>query len=593
MHRTRVDYTLCNVLYSLSSILENFPCGQMQDEINQTLSLIQNRCLNVAIIGEFRRGKSSLINALLGMPVLPVDIEPTTAAINRITYGLKPRAVVHFKDGRSTEVPIQELSSYVTKLTPSSAELAATVKEAEIQYPTELCSNHIDIIDTPGLNDTESMTAVTESMLDDIHIAVITVKSTMPYSETECHWVAKLLALPKLNHIVFVLTCMDLVRRQDVQKLLEYTRHRICEKTLECVRLRYKDAPEIMLRAEHLFSEDRFVLYPVSAALALEAFETGSYELLTESNISSLKKGLLTTMSAQQQMVGLYETERLIQRFADLFSYDSPQPYTEELAQLMEDLACADAHVGAYFEERSSMIDDTMKQINLEIEKQVLTGLSKERLVGLMQKICIKHLSAVTVNENEEIALAMHNAEANIWENVLWPLENDLRKTVNATIIRNVNVFLLSREHRLHYEENQKLIGGTVLPSSEDLKKRIVNNLQQGLKVILPKFSTESIQIALNQNIMHTQIIPCITSFVERYREAWKNALPEYTQTWYSIVLHAEPMELHDKFRNLTYSRKGAASEKISFLNAQYQKAKLRIEEEKKRISQLKEELFV
>lgn len=592
MHKIQVDYLLCNVLYNLSSVLEDFPCKELQEEINKTLLLIQNKCLNVAIVGEFRRGKSSLINALLGMPVLPVDIEPTTAAINRVTYGLKPKAIVHFKDGSSSEIPIQELSNYVTKLTPASIQLAATIREAEIQYPTELCSNHIDIIDTPGLNDTENMTSVTENLLDDIHIAIVAIKATMPYSDTECHWVTKLLALPKMNHIVFVLTCMDLVRKADVPKVLSYTRQRICEKTLENVRLRYRDNPELILKAEHLFNEKNFMLYPVSAVLALESFDNGDYELLAESNISSLKKGLLTTMNSQQQMLGVYATERVIEHFAAWFSSVSRDDCTRAFSRQVIELTNADIMTSRYFEERTMLINNVMQTIDTEIGQQISVWLSEENVDNTIQKIFIKHLSAVTVYTNEAITMAIRNAENDVLINALRPLEDALQKNVNAAIIRNTNAFFAARENKLHYADNQNLMEESGIPSTAVFKKLIVEQLKEGIKLDLPQFFITIPPLLLKQNIMQTLINPYIALFARNYRKAWKNALPEYTQKWYSIVLQAEPVELCNRFRNVVYSHKGAVTEKISFYEGKHRKSQMLIDEEKNKLKKLKEDLL-
>lgn len=590
MHGATVDYSLCNVLYGLASVLEAFPCEEMQEEIEQTLALIQNKCLKVAIIGEFRRGKSSLINALLGMPVLPVDIEPTTAAINRVTYGIKPKAIVHFKDGSSVEIPIQELSGYVTKLTPSSAQLAATIREAEILYPTELCSNHIDIIDTPGLNDTESMTSVTESLINDIHVAIVAIKATMPYSETECRWVTRLLALPKLTHIVFVLTCMDLVNKADVQKVLEYTRQRIREKTMECVHSKYRDDPELILKAERLFDEEKFVIYPVSAALALEAFDNGDYELLEQSNIPVLKKELLTSMNAQQQLAGVFATERVISQFSDWFSSVSIEEQIECLQrQTGED---SDALIQAYFAERAALIDSTMETIEWQIKQQQAMWLSEENMEDSIRKVFIKHLSAVTVGINEAIITAIRNAEKEVWGSVLPPLAEGLRKGVNATIIRNTNAFFDLREEKLRYIDNKELLEESGIPASAFFKKLILQHLQAGVGLVCPQFNLTIPPILLNQNIIQTLIIPYISLFARRYRRAWQDALPEYVQKWYSIVLQAEPIELRNTFQNVVYRHKGAAAEKIAALEMQYLKANALLEQGKNKIEGIKKEVL-
>ena len=70
----------------------------------------------VAIVGEFKRGKSTLINALLGQEVLPADVLPATATLNRVTYSKEPYVNVEYKDGTSENVDINQLADYVTKL---------------------------------------------------------------------------------------------------------------------------------------------------------------------------------------------------------------------------------------------------------------------------------------------------------------------------------------------------------------------------------------------------------------------------------------------------------------------------------------------
>ena len=61
-------------------------------KLQEEQALIRSRKFRVAVVGEFRRGKTTFINALLGKEILPVDALPTTATLNRITYGSLPKA---------------------------------------------------------------------------------------------------------------------------------------------------------------------------------------------------------------------------------------------------------------------------------------------------------------------------------------------------------------------------------------------------------------------------------------------------------------------------------------------------------------------
>ena len=118
---------------SLKKLLELCNCVSLTntaDSIKDTLAKVADEHFEVAIVGEFKRGKSTLINALLGQEVLPADVLPATATLNRVTYSDEPFVDVEYKDGTSEKVPIDQLENYVTKLTEESELKAETVKEA-------------------------------------------------------------------------------------------------------------------------------------------------------------------------------------------------------------------------------------------------------------------------------------------------------------------------------------------------------------------------------------------------------------------------------------------------------------------------------
>ena len=335
------------------------------------------------------------------------------------------------------------------------------------------------------------------------------------------------------------------------------------------------------------------MLYPVSAVLALDSFDNGDYGLLEESNIPSLKRGLLTIMNSQQQMAGVYATERLIDRFTAWFSSLSPKDFTDSLSRQIDVLTNADTKVSSYFSERSALIDGAVQRIHFSTEQQLSSWLSEEKTESVMRRIFIKHLSSVAANTKEAVSNALSNAENEVLSTVLLPLEDGLRKAVNAFIIRNTNEFFSDREKRLDFAENQNLLEESGIPSTVFLKDSIIKYLKEGLKADLPKFKLSIPQLLLHQNIMQTLIVPYITLFVNKYRKAWRGFLPEYTQKWYSILLQAEPMGLCDKFRNIVYSHKGAVNEKISSSEVKYQETKSLIDGAFDKFKNLKEELLL
>ena len=63
---------------------------------------------NLVVVGEFSRGKSTFVNALLGCPMLPVSKSPTTAVISKIVYGENSEYIVHYKSGESKTISEEE-----------------------------------------------------------------------------------------------------------------------------------------------------------------------------------------------------------------------------------------------------------------------------------------------------------------------------------------------------------------------------------------------------------------------------------------------------------------------------------------------------
>src|SRR5947209_17489419 len=103
-----------------------------------TLSLRQklaDRRFNVVVAGEFKRGKTTFVNALLGAEVLPAAVVPLTSIVTAVTWGERPRAEVRFLDGRTQGVLPEELAHYVTERENPRNEL--NVDRAFLFYPSD------------------------------------------------------------------------------------------------------------------------------------------------------------------------------------------------------------------------------------------------------------------------------------------------------------------------------------------------------------------------------------------------------------------------------------------------------------------------
>ena len=104
----------------------------------------------VVVAGRFSRGKSSLMNAVLGLDRLPTGIVPLTSVITYVRYGTSERVLLNYERTRLRgEATLQELPDYVTeKGNPGNVK---RIHSAEIQLPAEILRRGFFFVDTPGL----------------------------------------------------------------------------------------------------------------------------------------------------------------------------------------------------------------------------------------------------------------------------------------------------------------------------------------------------------------------------------------------------------------------------------------------------------
>lgn len=285
-------------------------------QIRKEQELIRTRKFRVAVVGEFRRGKSTFVNALLGREILPTDALPTTATLNRITYGAVPKAYLCYRDGRREDVRIEELSRYVTKLTRESENAAAQIEEAVVEYPSIFCQNHVDLIDTPGMNDDMAMNDVTLSQLEHIDLAVVTLSPGSPFSETESRFMAKLLESEEICQIIVVVTKIDEIRGEEQRKkFLAYLSSQIPEKTYARLQETHGENEPVFEKFRRILKEP--ILFGVCSLDALEARQYGDEELLERSGFAGLNSRLPQIILASQNNNTVLRAVHTVRKIAE------------------------------------------------------------------------------------------------------------------------------------------------------------------------------------------------------------------------------------------------------------------------------------
>ena len=122
----------------------------------------------VGIFGLIKRGKSTLLNGLIGREVSSMHVTPETAVPVYVSYGDDPEAVVHFADGTQKHVAVEDVHAYTSQKSNPMNHLGVTFVEQQV--PVGFLRNGTRLIDTPGLDDAEADEVYTQRTLQELDV---------------------------------------------------------------------------------------------------------------------------------------------------------------------------------------------------------------------------------------------------------------------------------------------------------------------------------------------------------------------------------------------------------------------------------------
>lgn len=412
---------------------------QWQSDVEKLRRDFETKHFRVAVVGEFNRGKTTFVNALLGREILPADYLPTTAAISRITYGDTPGACIIMKDGQRKSVPIEELAEHVTKLSVSSAENAARIQEAVVEYPSLFCRNGVDLIDTPGMNDEDDLNQVTISRLEGIDLAIVAVDATLPFSMTECAFTVQLLESPQVCQIVIVVTKIDMIRERERQKLMDFMMNRIREDVRERLLRGHSEDSAILRKYHNIFDSPH--VFAVSGVEALEALSCNDMELFEKSGFRLLNDRLPQIIMSSQNSSVILGTERELNRMIQKYrGWLLQRPAEGQLNEMKTAFAQTGYGMAAEAFEWSEDYDkeflpDTKKWFQ-ELRKEYIGALGEMKVLSYeeLRRVFLPVTQRLFRQVNHRIHEAEQAYLARYWENRLRPLGTELCRKLNELL---------------------------------------------------------------------------------------------------------------------------------------------------------------
>lgn len=228
---------------------------------------LEEEAFNLVILGQFKRGKSTFINALLGDSILPTAIVPLTSVVTILRYGAELKVLVEFLDDRREEVSLADLPAYITER--ENPENRKRVKEVTVFYPSQYLKGGVRIIDTPGAGSIYSHnTDVAYGYLPYVDAGIFVVSADPPLSKSEHQFLKDVREY--VDKLFFVLNKIDQVSDEDRRESLGFT---------TCV-------------LEDDLGKGKVKIYPISARWALEGKKGQDDALLGRSLLPDFEQQL-------------------------------------------------------------------------------------------------------------------------------------------------------------------------------------------------------------------------------------------------------------------------------------------------------------
>ena len=219
------DSASCGLVLKALQELVGVTEGLLPDRVRRDLIDARARVVgdrfNLAVLGEFKRGKSTLVNALLGRSVLPTGVLPLTAVATVVAAGPRDRLVVEFGSGRIEERPVGELADYVTEAGNPGNRLGVELVRLELDH--ELLSAGVELVDTPGIGSIHSHnTEAAYAFLPRIDAALGVLDAGQPLTEAERRLFAD--ATRRIPRLLVVLNKIDHLEQCDRDAATEFVR---------------------------------------------------------------------------------------------------------------------------------------------------------------------------------------------------------------------------------------------------------------------------------------------------------------------------------------------------------------------------------
>jgi GTP-binding protein EngB required for normal cell division len=280
---TKTKLALAAQLRALREMLKQRGSEMRLNQCDELMGKLAEDCFTLAVLGQFKRGKSSLMNAIVGRELLPVGVLPLTSAITILRYGPKERLLIRREDMDlpfPQEFPVGQLAEFVTeKKNPGNSK---RLKTACVELPAPFLRRGLEFVDTPGIGSAiEANTITTLKFLPECDAALFVTSVDSPFTSGELEFLENIRR--HVRKIFFVVNKTDLLGADERREVLDFVGDTIRKQ----------------------MDTDDVKVFSVSSRLGLAAKLSGDWLDGLESGLSELENALARFLSGEKASVFL------------------------------------------------------------------------------------------------------------------------------------------------------------------------------------------------------------------------------------------------------------------------------------------------
>ncbi|MFV8829914.1 dynamin family protein [Alkalihalobacterium sp. APHAB7] len=279
---------LSNVQTLLEKVAEILPNSSQFRVLLELEEDIIEDYYSIVVVGEFKHGKSTFVNALLGRDIMPRDVTPTTATINAVFYSEQEEVQILKSNGEleRRELTLDTLNEYTA---------AADFNPNDINYlklflPAELLQNRVVLIDTPGVNDlNDHRSQITYQFIPRADVILFMTSMTDAFKNTEKEFIQNQLQKNGLDKTLFIANFLDRIDDEEFDDVMEFMSRRL----------------------EKITGNSTSPLYALSSKEALEGKLHADEELLNYSGLLEIERDILAQIeggSRSKEKLSRFET---------------------------------------------------------------------------------------------------------------------------------------------------------------------------------------------------------------------------------------------------------------------------------------------